>query len=793
MIKPGSVLYKLLHLRLIDHRPEDKDIEWWARCRLEHICITPYFAYDILRTGIAAIIFLSFMPMIFIAATVLSGLAIAGCQIAIDLRRKTQIHPHTDTLEMVKHVVLLRSLQWGASIALAMYYAPPEMLLHLVPVAVMVMWIEAIALIAVPRSAMINAAINGLAISIPLVLIGSTAAIGAATVAVLSFFALHWLIFHLNYMFATRRLRTRKLTEAKDTIQLLLNQYDQDGSDWLFECTEEGQILRPSARFCAAAGRTAEELEGMPLLDLFYDSPEREELRQMGGQDENFQRLVVPLKVDCEQRWWSISARKVISCNGKRRYWRGFVADVTRAREAEAKINFMAHHDTLTELPNRALFKATAERAFAGRAEGQLIAVLGIDLDHFKQINDTLGHSGGDIALIEAARRIERCVCANSMVARLGGDEFAVLMRHPESREKAIEVAHAIVEAMNEPAVIDGQNAPIGVSVGVAFAPYDGATSSEVIQAADLALFHAKSNGRRVACVFDRGMQEEVQERRQLESDLRDALNNGELELHYQPLVDTQTLETVGYEALLRWNHPTRGAVSPDVFIPIAEETGQIVAIGAWVLREALAEASRWPDHLTVSVNLSPVQTMDRDLFATIVHCLATSGVPAHRLELEITESVLMRECDETIALLHRIRALGVQIALDDFGTGYSSLNYLRAFPFDKIKIDRCFVGDMAERKDSDSIVQAVIALATKLEMRTTAEGIENAGQMDMLRATECTQMQGYLFSKAVPAAQLPHRDADRGSSNARITPLEKKPPAADHDSAAALSRRHAG
>ena len=275
-----------------------------------------------------------------------------------------------------------------------------------------------------------------------------------------------------------------------------------------------------------------------------------------------------------------------------------------------------------------------------------------------------------------------------------------------------------------------------------------------------------------------------------LELELRDALVNGELELHYQPLVATQTMQTVGYEALLRWNHPTRGPVSPDQFIPIAEETGQIVQIGEWVLREALAEAARWPDHLTVSVNLSPVQTMDKELYGTIVHALAASAVPAHRLELEITETVLMRECDETIALLHKIRALGVRVALDDFGTGYSSLNYLRAFPFDKIKIDRCFVGDMAEREDSDTIVKAVIALATRLNMSTTAEGIENAEQMELLRATECSQMQGYLFSRAVPAAQLVHRVPARKVAAPSVERLGSRSPKSQPGREKEINRR---
>ena len=776
MIRRNSALYRLFHLALIDHRPEEKDIEWWARCRLENICVTPYLAYDILRTLIAGLVFSTFMSLTFVDLFVLSGVVVGVCQMVIDRQRKTQVHSHSATLALTRRVIVLRTILWATFAGTALAQAPAAFLPVLLPTSIMVMWIESIALIAVPRASVLNAAINGSAIAVSLAFVGGLAAIGGTAVALASFLALHWLVFHLHYLFATRRLRTRKLTEANDTIQLLLNQYDQDGSDWLFECTEDGHILRPSRRFCDASGRTAEQLEGMQLLDLFYDSPERAELRHMGGQDENFQRMVVPLKIRGEQRWWSISARKVTSNDDEtQRYWRGFVADVTTAREAEAQIKYMAHYDVLTNLPNRALFNTTIKRAFDRLGADGMVGILAIDLDRFKAINDTFGHTGGDKALKEAARRIEKCVPPGAMVARFGGDEFAVLIEHPLSRERVIEVAHRIVDAMNQPAEIEGQKATVGASVGIAFGPDDGTTSDEVIYAADLALYDAKSRGRKTASMFDLRMHDEVQERRQLELELRDALANGELELHYQPLVATQSMQTVGYEALLRWNHPTRGPVSPDLFIPIAEETGQIVQIGEWVLREALAEAARWPDDLTVSVNLSPVQTMDTEIYGIIVHALAASTVPAHRLELEITETVLMRECDETIALLHKIRDLGVRIALDDFGTGYSSLNYLRAFPFDKIKIDRCFVGDMAEREDSDTIVQAVIALATRLNMSTTAEGIETAEQMDLLRATECSQMQGFLFSRAVPAAQLVHRVPHETVAAPQVARLESE------------------
>ncbi|GAB5347880.1 putative bifunctional diguanylate cyclase/phosphodiesterase [Alteriqipengyuania sp. 357] len=789
LLRRGGLLYKLLYLRLVDHQPESKDREWWARCRIEHVCTTPYFIYDIVRTGVAAIIFLSFMPLFFVAAMAVTGLAIAAGQIAVDLRVKTQKRPHSETFAKVKRLVILRSLHWALFSGIALYCATPDLLVALVPMAVMMMWIEAIALIAVPGRAMANAAINALAIAIPLTLSGSDAAFGGALVSIASFFGLHWLVFNLNYMFATRRLRTRNLSDANDTIQLLLNQYDEDGSDWLFECTEEGYILRPSRRFCEAAGRTARQLEGMQLLDLFYDSPERDELRKMGGQDENFRRLVVPLQVRQQQRWWSISARKVTSIDGTRRYWRGFVADVTRAREAEAKVSYMAHYDVLTGLPNRALFNNRLAHAFERRGKDQMVAVLGIDLDHFKDINDTFGHAGGDAALREAARRLERSVPKGAVVARLGGDEFAVLIERPASRETAIACAHAIVDAVGQPIELRGQRAALGASVGVAFAPHHGTRSEDVILAADLALYDAKASGRNAASVFDRQMQQRVQERRQLEIDLRDALANGELELHYQPLVDTQSGEPVGYEALLRWTHPERGPIAPDVFVPIAEESGLIVQIGSWVLREALHEASRWPSHLSVSVNLSPVQTTDCGLYGAIVHALATSGVDPKRLELEITESVLLRESEETAALLHKVRALGVRIALDDFGMGYSSLNYLRAFPFDKIKIDRCFVADMTQREENETIVQAVIALAARLNMKTTAEGIETAEQLAMIRATECDQVQGFYFSGAVPADELQHTCSLPVSEGAKITRLRSGTPGASEDQATGVTR----
>ncbi len=750
---------EFLLLDLINHEVAEADREWWARCKLNHTAAFPYLAYDCVRLIAGLIIYAIFVPVTLLVVMGVIGSGIILCQMWIERSIKKGDRSHRANYAAFRDLVIVRAVFWGVVTATGLSFGPSEWIPALVACALFVLFVDTLCMIALPRRALLAASIYAAAISIPVVVFHSGPIWIAAIMATSALIFLHWAMFNLNFLFATRRLRTRKLTEAKDTIQLLLNQYDEDGSDWLFECDKEGRILRPNERFCRAADRSAQEMDGMRLSLLFDDCPEREELLTLGEKEDNFRGLVIPLTVRGENCWWSISARPIYSADGQLECWRGFMTDISRSRRAEAKVTYMAHYDVLTNLPNRSLFNTTLRRAFDRQDDGQLMGVLYVDLDHFKAVNDTHGHAVGDIVLSEAARRIERAVGHTSMVARLGGDEFAVLLDRLTDREEALGVAQSIVSAMDEPVRVAGHSRPlpIGASVGVAFAPDNGRTGEEVLKAADMALYDAKARGRSGASVFDPGMQQEVQSRRELELDLRAALSRGQLEVQYQPLKDAVTTDTVGYEALLRWHHPERGMVSPATFIPIAEETGQILPIGAWVLREALNEAANWPEDISVSVNLSPAQMRDEGLVNTIVGALATSGVAPHRLELEITESLLMQDNEENIALLHKIRSLGVQISLDDFGTGYSSLNYLRSFPFDRIKIDRCFVQDIAEKEDSDAIVNAVVELASKLKMRTTAEGIENTEQLDRIRATGCTSVQGFLFDAAKPPAQLEH------------------------------------
>jgi diguanylate cyclase (GGDEF)-like protein/PAS domain S-box-containing protein len=441
------------------------------------------------------------------------------------------------------------------------------------------------------------------------------------------------------------------------------------------------------------------------------------------------------------------------------------VMDVTAKRQAEARIAHMAHHDALTGLPNRALFHERLDEALLRvRRERERLAVLYLDLDQFKTVNDTLGHPAGDKLLGAVADRLRTCLRECDMIARFGGDEFAVLQIGLAGPHEAGTLAERIVALLSEPYEIVGQQVVIGASAGIALAPADGKTAEQLLGNADMALYQAKENGRRTFCFFEPGMGARLRARRTLERDLRNALAAGEFELYYQPLVTLETGVISGFEALLRWHHPLRGMVAPAAFIPLAEETGLIVPIGEWVLRQACAEAAAWPDDLKVAVNLSPVQFKKGNLPQVVFATLASAGLPAARLELEITETIFLAESKTNLATLRRLRALGVGISMDDFGTGYSGLSYLRAFPFDKIKIDRSFISELGESGDCMAIIKAITNLGSSLGIPTLAEGVETETQLSWLRDAGCTQMQGFLFSRPVPAGAIaglldPHRD----------------------------------
>jgi diguanylate cyclase (GGDEF)-like protein len=436
----------------------------------------------------------------------------------------------------------------------------------------------------------------------------------------------------------------------------------------------------------------------------------------------------------------------------------GWVAtheDITEQRQSEVKIEYMAHHDALTDLANRVLLNDRLEHALGKVQHGEMVAVHHLDLDQFKAVNDTFGHPCGDKLLRIVAERLRGLVGEADTIARMGGDEFVIVQVAIADPAEATSLAQGVIDALSEPYDIDGQQAVIGVSVGISVGPGDGSAPDKLLRNADLALYRAKSDGRSTFRFFEPVMDLQMQTRRIMEQDLRKALPSGEFELHYQPVVNLASREISGFEALIRWNHPAKGLVSPADFIPLAEEIGFIVPLGEWVIRQACATAAQWPGNLHVAVNISAIQFRSPGLMQVIVSALAASGLAPTRLEIEITESVLLHNKESTLAVLHQLRALGIRIAMDDFGTGYSSLTYLQSFPFDKIKIDRSFVKSITEDSSSLNIVRAVAALANGMGMTATAEGVETAEQLRSIVSEGCTEMQGFLFSRPLPAAEI--------------------------------------
>jgi len=430
--------------------------------------------------------------------------------------------------------------------------------------------------------------------------------------------------------------------------------------------------------------------------------------------------------------------------------------EIADREESQARSQYLAYHDSLTGLGNRLLFKEQLEEALKDvSVASHPLAVLFLDLDGFKAVNDTLGHSIGDLLLKSVAAKLRDILPRTDRIARLGGDEFAILQISAAQPGSSIALAEKIIEVVGQPNSIDGHDVTVGASVGIAVARPGDINTENFLKSADLAMYSAKSDGRGTYRMFDPEMDAIVQARRLLERDMRTALAQDGFRLFYQPLVNLQTKKVTAFEALMRWQHPERGMVPPSDFIPVAEEMGLIVQLGEWALRQACAEATEWPDGICVSVNLSPLQFAKGNLVSSVMSALASAGLPASRLELEITESVLLEKSERNITILNQLRDLGVRISMDDFGTGYSSIGYLRSFPFDKIKIDQSFVRDLLVDEGSLAIVRAIAGLGVSFGMITTAEGVETEEQMRCLNLEGCIEVQGYLYSRPVPANEI--------------------------------------
>lgn len=551
----------------------------------------------------------------------------------------------------------------------------------------------------------------------------------------------------------------RRSTAAIRASEARFRDIAEAASDWIWEADADLRLTYVSEPFSRATGLRPAEVVGRPLHELLALPPdpvqqERQRATLVAG--EPFRDLLCLLRPEGQApRTLRVAGMPVRDPVGALLGYRGTATDITAEMAALDRVRFLAEHDALTGLPNRLVLRDRLEEMLRRlRRYGEGAAVLCVDLDRFKEVNDSLGHAAGDRLLVACAERLRGCVRETDLVARLGGDEFAVLQADVAQPPDAQQLCDRILAALSEPVGIDGTEVVVGASIGVALAPADGADAAQLMQKADIALYRAKEDGRGRACFFEAGMDERLRERKFLESSLRHAIAGGQLEVHYQPQVDAATGALAGVEALLRWRHPTRGPIPPAAFIPIAEEAGLIVPIGEWVLRTACRDAVRWPG-LLVSVNVSPAQFRQRGLVRAVERALAESGLEPWRLELEITEGLLIQNAGEALRTLERLKRLGVAIAMDDFGTGYSSLSYLHKFPFDKIKIDRSFVGQLDREGGNAAIIRAIVGLGRSFGIRICAEGVETAAQLEVLRREGCEQAQGYLFGRAMEVVAI--------------------------------------
>lgn len=566
-------------------------------------------------------------------------------------------------------------------------------------------------------------------------------------------FAVRW----SHQQFVEQHLSEAAVQEQTQLIGLLLRDFEESTSDWLWQTNAGGLLEDIPLVFDVNSDGATFMNPGSRLVSLFAAGEARKILEGSLDRQQGFRDVVLQVKEEAGETVWISLTGKPIFEGAEFRGFRGVAADITQSKKIEDRMAHMAHYDGLTGLPNRLTMQDYLEKLLRKPAAPNTVrALLWLDLDNFKWVNDTLGHPAGDELLRQVASRLGELIESTEMVARLGGDEFAVIVERPAGG--ALESLFGrLVEHMRQPYNIWGSTAHCPASFGVRV--FDAYTTDirEIMKHADLALYEAKRTGKAQWSMFTAQLEANARARIQIETELERAIDNEELMVYFQPLVDASTHKIVSVESLLRWQHPTRGLVYPDEFIELAEDNGLITRMGEWVIRAALAEAARLPEHVKVAVNISPLQIHSATLISTIVNALAANNISPNRFELEITESVLMNDTDFTLRRLHQIKDLGVRISLDDFGTGYSSLSYLRSFPFDKIKIDKSFVKDLESRPDSRAITSATLSLARTLGMRCTAEGVETLYQAEFLRDQGCDELQGFFMSRAQPLDNLAH------------------------------------
>lgn len=673
-----------------------------------------------------------------------------------DRRRISRDEVNRQTLSSVAYAAA-----WVVPLAAFTPYGTPTAHLELWAICAMLMTASAMLLPAVPLGNLLFAAIVGGASLVSFLFFGNfeMAALALVFLVIVALGAVE----NARY-FLTARIAEAAMAEKTEVVSMLLREFEEGEADWLWQIDPSRRVRAASPRFAFALGLSPDEIEGKPFIQLIAGAAwetgqfpsSLHDLAERLKRRESFSNLLVRVSINGQQRWWELSGTSKLDENGNFDGFRGVGSDVTEQRESSDKIAHMARYDTLTGLPNRMMVTEALGEAMRYADQWRTrCAFLMIDLDRFKAVNDTLGHLVGDQLLARVSERLKSIMTDNELVGRLGGDEFAIVIRDATDHNRVSRVAESVIELLSRPYEVDHHTLYIGASVGSALGPRDGSTVETLMRNADLALYRSKEEGGGVHHGYEPSLHQEAEERRKLEFSLRRALEKGEMMLNFQPVVDAKDESIVSFEALLRWNSEEHGMVSPAKFIPLAEDTRLIVPIGEWVLREACREAAKWPNQIKVAVNVSGEQLLDRGFIASVVGALSSSGLPPQRLEIEVTESIFVRDSSTARAALEQIMALGCGIALDDFGTGYSSLAYIRNLRFSTIKVDRSFVqGAAMGNAESLAIIRAVVAMAESLEMSTTAEGVETEHQLDVIRQLGCRKIQGYYYGRPMPALE---------------------------------------
>ena len=687
------------------------------------------------------------------------------------LKIKGDERPRKSTNRVVINIAVLASL-WGALPVLFMQGASLEQKIFLTCMCSGMMGGGTFAMAMIPRAATVFCVIVAVGAAIAFSFMFGPIILACLLMLLTFGIAICRMAADYGRNLVAQHISQIELAKQRSTIGMLLKDFEYSSSDWMWHTDKHGKITMPSERFCEHLGLAEHELIGLKF-EKFVSLPQAKESSDLKGKPLR-QRLEIGIifrdhmvQIDTKQgaRWWNLMGKPVFDDEGVFNGFNGTASDVTEWKFAQDKLNNLARFDQITNLPNRNSFSEELEKTcdaynssvhFGNVDDSLAFGVMYVDLDNFKALNDNLGHSAGDMLLREVASRLQGLVQENDLVARFGGDEFAVLHRSGNSEADSRKLADQVLVGLARPFNIQGHTVSIGACIGLAMAMARPTSGDDVIRNADLALYRAKRQGGNTLQMFLPGMDKAMRKRRELEIDLRHAVRNNEFVVHYQALASTSTGEANTYEALIRWNHDKHGLMQPDAFIPLAEETGLINEIGAWVLQRACAEAAEWEKPHRVAVNVSARQIMSKAIYKQVTDALEKSELDPKRLELEVTESILIENPEKTRNLFSELRKLGVTISLDDFGTGYSSLSYLVRFPFDKVKIDKSFI-QAAEKSDEDlSIVRSILGLAGNLGIRTAAEGIESDVQLKMVQDEGCDEMQGFLIEKPKPMADIP-------------------------------------